>query len=294
MLTVSVVIPVYNQWHLVMRNIDSLMRYDADQISEIILVDDCSPEQNPFVFDSHLITVLRNERNAGYTSTVNNGLKHAKGDIVLLLDSDAFLIEPTVERLLNRFTSLPELGCLGFLTVGSNGQRTGSYQHEPTVLGLILGQQLEVKLDKLSFRKSSPILPYSCTVCFHKSCLSGVGYFDEKNFPVLEADNDLSMRIHQSPWKLELASDIVLGHDGGNSYTVNNKRVQLFYEARWKLLRKHNRIKNKYVIKYLMFFRVCAELLILKLKQIRNIDINNTISKINGRKVLIKKVLMYD
>jgi GT2 family glycosyltransferase len=61
-LTVSVVIPNYNTWELVQRNIEALLRYDEQRIAEIIVVDDASPLTNPYDFPEKVM-VLRNPTN---------------------------------------------------------------------------------------------------------------------------------------------------------------------------------------------------------------------------------------
>ena len=94
---VSVVIPVYGQWNLVERNINQLLRYEGENIKEIIVVDDCSRDKNPYIFDDSIVMIIRNPENLGYTATVNKGLRMATSDIILLLDSDACPIESFIK-----------------------------------------------------------------------------------------------------------------------------------------------------------------------------------------------------
>lgn len=261
---VSVVIPVYGRWDLAKRNIDSLLKFDGEHLAEVIIVDDCSPEHNPLIFENRQIRVIRNDSNLGYTGTVNRGLKNAKSEIIILLDSDAFLIDSIIPRLHQLYDSDKTMGCIGFGTVDEVGNTTGSSQYEPSVIGLILGQQMESRFNIRS-RQNRNILPYSCSVSFRKACLKELNYFDEKNFPVLEADNDMSMRIHRSRWKLLFTNKIVICHSGGNSYKIDCRRVLLFHKSRWRLLIKYNRIPFPTIAKYFLKARIRFELLMLKL-----------------------------
>lgn len=289
---VSVVIPVYGQWHLLKRNIDSLLQFDRCRIAEIIVVNDCSPEPNPYVFDSALVRILDNPQNLGYAGTVNHGLRNACSEILLLLDSDAFCFEPFMERVLSYYRIDKQIGCVGFRTRDEDGNQTGSWQFEPSVLGLIVGQQLEAKLDRMRFRRHANILPYSCTVSFRKACLEDMGYFDAQTFKVLEADNDLGMRIHRSLWKLVFAQDIVLCHKGGNSYKINNKRVQLFHDSRWALLRKHGLIRYPWLSKKMLQARILCEIALLRVLSWKK-NGKGYAEKMAGRKILLKSSRHY-
>ncbi|RZK45174.1 MAG: glycosyltransferase family 2 protein [Hymenobacter sp.] len=290
---VSVIIPVYNQWHLVKRNVDALLLFDKIHIAEIIIVDDCSPEKNVFEFNNELVKVISNEHNKGYAGTVNNGLKKAHSSIVVLLDSDAYPICPFIENLLAMYAADTSLGCIGFQTIDDEGNKTGSYTFEPSLLGLLVGQQLEMRLN---IKKSNDVIPYSCSVSFRKACLEDLGYLNEKDFPVLDADFDISMHIHRSKWKLIIADDITVSHSGGHSYKINYKRVLLFHDSRWKLLRNHGQIHFPRFIKMLLKSRIHLELNILRVLSLFS---SNTASesyddKVRGRKILLQHADLYE
>jgi GT2 family glycosyltransferase len=287
---VSVVIPVYGQWNFLKRNVEALLKYDIDYIEEIIVVDDCSIEKNPYNFNSQIVKIIVNDNNRGYAGTVNNGLKQAKSDIIVLLDSDAYPIGEFVQKLLIMYSKDSLIGCVGFSTVNDDGDATGNYVYEPSILGLIAGQKLESKLGFLRFWRKKNILPYSCAVSFRKDCIKELGYLDDKSFPVLEADHDISMRIHRSKWKLIFTDEIIICHQGGISYKVNHKRVVLFHIGRWKLLRKHNMILFIFLSKFLIQLRLEIELIIFKLLAFINKNNNKYEDKIQGREILIKEV----
>jgi GT2 family glycosyltransferase len=289
---VSVVIPVYNGWDLLKRNIESLIKYDVDNILEIIVVDDCSPQPNPYIFESSLVRIILNSSNVGYTGTVNNGLKLAASELIVLLDSDAYLKSPIIEHLQNIFKKDKTIGCVGFAAVGESGKPTGSFQFESTLLGLVLGQRLELMLGDLLFKKTKYILPLSCCVSFRKKCLQELNYFDAETFPVLEADGDLGMRIHRSSWKLEYSTDIVVVHEGGNSYKVNSKRVRMYHRAKWKLFEKHAIIRNPRLTKVLLLARIRVEIILLCFGNFtkKNLQFRE---KLEGRKLLFNDVWNY-
>lgn len=293
MCKVSIIIPVYGQWDLVKRNIDSLLRHDSTNINEVLIVDDCSPEPNPYDFNNSIVQIIKNKNNLGYSGTINKGLVRANSEIIILLDSDAYPIGPFIQILTKIYENDPTVGCVGFGTVDDEGVDTGNFQFEPSVIGFILGQLLQSKLERLQFRQNNYLLINSCAVSFRKACIKDVGYFDDITFPVLEADVDVCLKIHSSNWKLMFTKDITICHKGGNSYKVDYKRVLLYHKSRWKLLRKHNAISSPTFVKVLLKGRIMLEIFAFKILSV--IKINGQIydEKIKGRQILLKEVEFY-
>jgi GT2 family glycosyltransferase len=290
---VSVVIPVYGQWDLVERNVKSLLQFDEKNIREILIVDDCSPESHVSTNLHPLVTILKNKENLGYSGTVNNGLRCAQSDLIVLLDSDAYLIGPIVENFIKILKSKPLLGCLGFSSVGEHGQTTGSFQLEPTLSGYIVGQALEARFQNLFKAKKNRIVPLSCCVGFRKRCLEDINYFDAETFPGVEADVDLALRIHQSQWKVEVTDLIKVYHQGGNSYKINSKRVRLYHAGKWNLLRKHEVIKSPELIRLLLTIRIQFEILVMMLFSLMGKHDAISTDKLHGRRHLLKDVREY-
>jgi GT2 family glycosyltransferase len=112
--------------------------------------------------------------------------------------------------------------------------------------------------------------------------------FDE-NYDFLDIDNDFSLRINRSHWKIAVAAGPRIVHEGGGSPQLTRHRVLRFYKSRWYLLRKFHRLPMKKLVKMLILLRLCAEYLILlslgplfiKDKAVRE-------DKIQGRRELIE------
>ena len=259
---ISIVIPNYNTWDLVKRNIDSLYKYDRDNFHEIIVVDDCSPKARPDDFFP-IVKVIRNSSNLHYTKTVNAGLRAAHGDIIILLDSDAYLVMPICTEIKKAYSTDEQLACLGFDTVDDIGNRIDNFLYEPSWRSFLSGQQLHKLIKPILSYKGKKEYPFSCAVSFRKSAIEELGFFDE-SFPVLEADHDLSRRIHQHVfWKLAYTKSIFVYHVGGGSIPRNADRVLKFYQYRWQYLGKHNILPFRNLIKVLVSLRVLVELVLL-------------------------------
>lgn len=130
---VSVIIPTYNRQDDLKRCLASLM-YQTVAPYEVVIVDDSDKvdiEQylkqmwgDPPVIPVRGVPcseiVLRYIRHRGERSLArceNLGVRHASGDIVLILDDDVVLDEHYIEEIVRTYVSLPEvLGVQGFIT----------------------------------------------------------------------------------------------------------------------------------------------------------------------------------
>ena len=77
---------------------------------DIIIVDDGSTDNSLEIIENQRyekpgleITVLKNEKNMGFSSAVNRGVKRARGEIVILLNTDAYPEKNFLKYLLPHF-----------------------------------------------------------------------------------------------------------------------------------------------------------------------------------------------
>lgn len=285
-LSIGILITNYNTWDLVDQCIQYNEKFCKTEIEKIVVVDDCSPTKNYHHFPDY-VTVIRNETNLGYVKSINVGLKSLDTDIIVILDSDAYPLMNYVPIVRKKFEETPALGMIGFKNVDEYNRHTGSYEPEPSILTLLLGQKL-MQLYNRNFSNNDKIFLYSCSIALRKECLDDIGGYDE-NFDYLDADADQCMRINRSKWRLIYEPEIVVHHKGGNSISANSKRVLMYYKSRWLVLKKFNKIKFIKMAKYLIISRLVAEYIFLEIFG-RFIFKNHTIAtdKISGRKSLIK------
>ena len=103
---VSIIIPVYN----VSKYIERCLKSALDQTwkdLEIILVDDCTPDDSMDIARSvletssrsNMVTILKHEKNRGLSAARNTGIRQAKGDYLYFLDSDDYLPVNSIELL---------------------------------------------------------------------------------------------------------------------------------------------------------------------------------------------------
>lgn len=99
---VSIIIPIYNVERFLDRCMQSVLNQTLKEI-EIILVDDGSPDNCPYLCDEYAQKDARikviHKKNAGLGYARNSGIEVATGEYVAFVDSDDFVDKSMYERL---------------------------------------------------------------------------------------------------------------------------------------------------------------------------------------------------
>lgn len=101
---ISVVIPVYNQEKYIRECLDSLFPQCTDEV-EVILVDDGSKDQSAAICRDYVSRYpetarLIDQENSGVMKTRINGVREARGEYILFVDSDDVPLEHALDTLL--------------------------------------------------------------------------------------------------------------------------------------------------------------------------------------------------
>lgn len=111
--TISIILVFYNQAHLSLLCLQSLIKF-ADVPFELIIVDNGSSDSTTdllAVLDN--CVVLSNVENLGFVKAVNQGAKHARGEYILLLNNDAVIHQQTLSSALSSIHERESVGAVG-------------------------------------------------------------------------------------------------------------------------------------------------------------------------------------
>ena len=114
----SIIIVHYRTYALTKQTIESILAAKLPFAYEIIVVDnasrDGSAEALEDVFKSvDKVHLIYNTDNLGFAKANNIGLKQAKGDYILLLNSDTYVKDRCLEKCLAYIEENPRIGALG-------------------------------------------------------------------------------------------------------------------------------------------------------------------------------------
>lgn len=195
---VSVIIPCYNSGQFLPEALGSVLRYPDKSVYEIIIVNDGSTDMATLALleqltaDGHTII---NQPNAGPGAARNTGIKAARGEYILFLDSDNKIRPAYIDRAIAVFKERPEIG-----VVHGNAAFFGV---ENKV------QFVPQEFDMLKMLRSNYIDMCSAV---RKSVLSQVGGFDENRIMIGHEDWELWIRIGASGWKFAHMPEILFDY----------------------------------------------------------------------------------
>ena len=118
MVSISIIIPVFNVEQYVRRCIESVMAQNITGASvECIVIDDCSPDKSMDIVQALVseyqgpiqFSILKHDVNRGLSVARNNGIMHAKGDFVFFIDSDDYIMPGSIHYFLDNLSQYPNI-----------------------------------------------------------------------------------------------------------------------------------------------------------------------------------------
>ncbi|MFW5983278.1 MAG: glycosyltransferase family 2 protein [bacterium] len=85
---VSIIIPAYNEEDVISDTLKKLTNEGLHEKYEIIIIDDGSTDKTPDILNKFPILVYNHFQNKGYGAALKTGIRKAKGEKIILMDSD--------------------------------------------------------------------------------------------------------------------------------------------------------------------------------------------------------------
>jgi len=122
-ITVSIIIPVYNQISYTLTCLKSLREHVSNQVAfEVIVVNDKSTDHTTEALSQISgIHVITNETNLGFVRSCNKGAQQAQGEYVCLLNNDTIVQQNWLEELVRVISSDETIGIVGSMLIYPNG-----------------------------------------------------------------------------------------------------------------------------------------------------------------------------
>ena len=107
MTKLSIIVPVYNVEKYIRPCIESIFKQGLDEeCFEVIIVNDGTPDRSmgmiADIIEQHNNITVINQENLSLSVARNNGIAAAKGEYILMPDSDDLLIENSLKPLLEK------------------------------------------------------------------------------------------------------------------------------------------------------------------------------------------------
>lgn len=126
----SIITVNYNTKKLVYDCVKSIISSKPNVSYEIIVVDNGSKEK---LSKSNDYKLIENGANLGFSKGVNVGIKAAKGDYILILNSDTKVLKGSIDELIEFAEVHPDAGAVGPRLINEDGSVQSSVYHFPTM-----------------------------------------------------------------------------------------------------------------------------------------------------------------
>jgi len=206
---VSIIIPHYNQKECLQRLFPTIFDQTFKDF-EVILIDDCSPDETTITFvrdfikDKPNMHLVQNEINLRFVKTCNKGITLAKGEYICLLNQDTEIKNNFIQRNVEILDSDPTIGGLTCVVVDQFGQNWFSG-------GRIRNMFPHNLKDDFQGVRSVDFVAGTASF-YRKDVFDKVGLFDE-NYIMYHEDVEFGLRItHQTDYRLCTFSDKLVTH----------------------------------------------------------------------------------
>ena len=220
---ITIIVPIYNAVDDVQHCLASLARNTTSKAT-LCLIDDASPDPEiskllrRYEYFAN-VEILVNEKNLGFTGTVNRGMTHVSGDVVLL-NSDTVVGPRWLESL--RLAAYSDAG-VGTVTAISDNAGAfscpvpGEKNRTPTAL-------FDDDVARLMFQESVrvyPDVPTGNGFCLYikRAVIEKIGLLDIENFPRgYGEENDFCLRAMSAGFHHLIDDSTYVFHREGSSF----------------------------------------------------------------------------
>ncbi len=235
---IDIVIPVYNALEDLKICVSSILRHTDLSVDRVVFIDDKSPDENVYDYlksiEAPELVVLQNERNIGFSATVNRGMQYSDRD-VLLLNTDTVVTQRWIDKIVECAYSDP---CIGTVTPFSNNATLCSIpnfcENNTVPYGLSIDEYALI-IEERSMKKYPRITVAVGFCMFIKNeVIKRVGLFDQETFQKgYGEENDFCWRAEQMGYYHVLCDDTYIYHSGTASFLSKEKK---------ELMTKHEQI----------------------------------------------------
>lgn len=251
---ISLVIVTYNSNETIFHLLTSVKAIKY-LIKEIIIIDN-----NSLFFDKNKIKkkypkikIIQNKKNVGFAKAVNQGIKIAKSNYILLLNPDTYIIDSSIVDTFNIILKDKKIGAIGGKILNEQKNNSFTANSKPTFLtGLFEFTNLKkifpnnkysnhfwIEKNKKIKKPISVSSLCGAYLIFRKKINNKINFLNEKYFLYFE-DIDFGIKINNQGYKVIFDPNSKVVHIGGFS-SKNRYKTDLkhWYHSREIFFKEH-------------------------------------------------------
>jgi len=221
---VSIIICVFNKLSYTLNCLYSLSVFKNKVPFEVILVDDCSTEENiNNLKDICHLKYFRNIKNVGFLKSSNFGATKAKGEYLVFLNNDTVVCDYWLDNLIHYLEANKTVGIAGSKLLYPDGslQEAGAFIFSDGS-GWNYGRNECPSDFRFNYCREVDYCSGS-SIAVNKELFFKIGKFDERFSPCYYEDTDLAFKMRQEGFQVHYVSTSLVFHFEGISHGKNIK-----------------------------------------------------------------------
>jgi GT2 family glycosyltransferase len=231
---VSIVMLSWNAPEYTTKALESIRAHTAEPY-EVIIVDNGSKPETLAVLrtmDDPHVRIVYNKENRGFSGGNNDGIAHAGGEYVIILNNDVIVTPHWAEDLVDAFRRIPGLGISA-----PRSNRVVGDQQLPDATYSTEEQMFAYAADRRrAFSQRGYLTDRAIGFCWciHRTVLDTIGALDERYDLGNFEDDDYCMRVRAAGYWIYVCDDVFIHHFGSRSFAANNVDYRATMEANWE------------------------------------------------------------
>lgn len=206
---ISIILPIYNGETTLLKTLGSLKCQSA-AFDELIIIDDNSSDSSFFLVNKFLFIkgikkiIIKHQRQRGLASVYNEGIRTAKGDLIVTLHQDVILQKDSLEKLTLPFEDDNVVAASHIVMHPLKIWNTYNFWQK-CYFARLAGKDfsgIDGKFD-----------------CFRKKALERAGLFDELNFKSAGEDGDMLFKLKKIGKIVDTKAKIIHLHKISNNFS---------------------------------------------------------------------------
>lgn len=222
---ISILVLTYNSASYITKLLDSIFDLLGEDIKkgevEVIIFDNASTDKTASLVKgySDKISFHVSDQNLGYAKGINEASKHSKGDLLIVVNPDATLLEFSKEKIVEEFENDKKLAIAGLNIENFNNEKeknAGKFFNRFTFLLFALGFEGLIGLRFSPDRKRSVDFVSGGFVAIRSEFFKKAGGYDEDYFMYVE-DMDICLRAKKMGYEVKFLPYATIVHKGQGS-----------------------------------------------------------------------------
>ena len=229
--TVSIVIPVYNQFAYTYHCVESILKNSGDVTYEILIANDCSTDLTTEI-DKIIpgVKCITNEKNLRFLRNCNNAAKHAVGKYILFLNNDTQVQPDWLAPLVTLIESAEDIGMVGSKLIYPDGrlqEAGGILWRDGSAWNFGNGQN--PAMPEFNYVKQVDYIS-GAAIMLSRALWEEIGGFDEHFAPAYCEDSDLAFTVRKMGYRVMYQPLSVVVHFEGVSNGTDTSSGQKKYQ----------------------------------------------------------------